>query len=765
MAITELASAFVGSTSESISLSQVFTVTADSSDPTYLVLSLLDRDENTAGASGATGSLFGNGNTATLANVGGDSRSAGIVFTYQASTARYYSSTYGYLDQMTYTSSASLGDVTSLSLFGTNDLTLATQDAGSTITMIGGDPWGYIGSATVVTQPGYTGTVPGQATPNSIAAVADSFVGQAWNMEGCWVLASTIAAEAGASLPVQSTLIGVPGKVNGEWIVAFNGPAGQSGNWQSMVHAGEMIAFGTASGGGHITTCVSGSGSSAMLVDNITYVNGQGQVTNSANDGSSSDIIVASPHVASQEWSGVQASSVVIYQLDAPVVSDVVSSDTLARLASQSLAPLFSAADPGSRAITAWQVYDTATTDWLTLNGVNYGGHSAASALTASSLSQVSLLAGNTATTDTLEVRAYNGQYWGDWQWLAVTVSGSAPPPAASPPVLQAQTPNQTWLPGKAVSLTLPAGTFKDPQGEALSYSATLSNGQMLPSWLRFNATTDSFSGTAPSSATSLSITVTAKDTSGLSAGDTFAATVLGAPKVTNQTPGQVWQEGKAISLQLPANTFTDPQNQALSYTATLSNGQALPSWLHFNAQTETFTGTAPGTAQTLSFKVTATDTSGLASSETFAASIQAPTVPTPHRGIGVTEPTANQTWSDDQPVAFTLPANTFTDSQGQTMTFAAYEIGGPNVTSWLHFNPATEEFFGTPPSGLSGTVELAVMASDAQHMMAMDLFAATFSVGGGHATKATMIDTTHPVMGTFNVETAQVGALFAFHT
>ena len=118
----------------------------------------------------------------------------------------------------------------------------------------------------LVTRSNFTATVPSQATPDSIASVANSFVGQAWNMDGCWVLTSTIAAEAGTSLPVQSTLIGLPGQSNGEWIVAFNGPTGQSGNWQSMVTAGEIVVIGTPGGGGHITTCVAGTGSSAMLV-------------------------------------------------------------------------------------------------------------------------------------------------------------------------------------------------------------------------------------------------------------------------------------------------------------------------------------------------------------------------------------------------------------------------------------------------------------------------------------------------------------------
>ncbi len=85
---------------------------------------------------------------------------------------------------------------------------------------------------------------------------------------------------------------------------------------------------------------------------------------------------------------------------------------------------------------------------------------------------------------------------------------------------------------------------------------------------------------------------------------------------VTKQTPNQTWTGGKALSLALPANTFTDPQGQKLVYTASQANGQALPTWLGFNATTETFSGTAPATVQSLSIKVVATDSSGLSVSE-----------------------------------------------------------------------------------------------------------------------------------------------------
>ena len=52
----------------------MFTVSAGSTDPAYLVLTVLDRDEYTAGASGATGTLTGNGHTLGLSSIGGDGR-------------------------------------------------------------------------------------------------------------------------------------------------------------------------------------------------------------------------------------------------------------------------------------------------------------------------------------------------------------------------------------------------------------------------------------------------------------------------------------------------------------------------------------------------------------------------------------------------------------------------------------------------------------------------------------------------------------------
>jgi hypothetical protein len=59
--------------------------------------------------------------------------------------------------------------------------------------------------------------------------------------------------------------------------------------------------------------------------------------------------------------------------------------------------------------------------------------------------------------------------------------------------------------------------------------------------------------------------------------------------------------------------------------------------------------------------------------------------------------------------------------------------MSGPNLTSWLYFNPATDDIFGNVPARFSGTVQLAVIASDAQHVSAIDLFSVTFAAGSVH--------------------------------
>ncbi|MEA5569405.1 Ig-like domain-containing protein, partial [Anabaena sp. UHCC 0399] len=87
---------------------------------------------------------------------------------------------------------------------------------------------------------------------------------------------------------------------------------------------------------------------------------------------------------------------------------------------------------------------------------------------------------------------------------------------------------NQTTLEDGFFSFTVPANTFADVDaGDSLTYTATLANGNPLPTWLSFDSNSQTFSGTPddPDNGT-ISIKVTATDTSNASVDDTFNLTV-----------------------------------------------------------------------------------------------------------------------------------------------------------------------------------------------------------------------------------------------
>ena len=99
--------------------------------------------------------------------------------------------------------------------------------------------------------------------------------------------------------------------------------------------------------------------------------------------------------------------------------------------------------------------------------------------------------------------------------------------------------------------------------------------------------------------------------------------TVNHAPVVATALLDQTATENTAFSYVVPATSFTDPDNDSLSYTAKLANGSALPGWLTFDAATRTFSGTPSDTASgTYSIQVTASDGSNATVSDSFALAV-----------------------------------------------------------------------------------------------------------------------------------------------
>lgn len=81
--------------------------------------------------------------------------------------------------------------------------------------------------------------------------------------------------------------------------------------------------------------------------------------------------------------------------------------------------------------------------------------------------------------------------------------------------------------------------------------------------------------------------------------------------------------ENSAFTYRFSASSFTDPDGDPLGYSAALSNGAALPSWLAFNATTLTFSG-MPGidAAGTYAIVVSANDGRGSTVTDSFLISV-----------------------------------------------------------------------------------------------------------------------------------------------
>ena len=87
-------------------------------------------------------------------------------------------------------------------------------------------------------------------------------------------------------------------------------------------------------------------------------------------------------------------------------------------------------------------------------------------------------------------------------------------------------------------------------------------------------------------------VTLRVADTNGVTTDQSFTITVNNtndAPTLTNAISDQTIAEDSSYSYQVPSNTFSDIDNgDSLTYTATLSNGSSLPSWLSGNASNRT---------------------------------------------------------------------------------------------------------------------------------------------------------------------------------
>ncbi|WP_445629599.1 putative Ig domain-containing protein [Nostoc sp. DSM 114167] len=325
----------------------------------------------------------------------------------------------------------------------------------------------------------------------------------------------------------------------------------------------------------------------------------------------------------------------------------------------------------------------------------------------------------------------------GDWE-LEVSTGAIVPTLAFQPevmavyasvltaPVLSKAIVDQKATPGILFSFTVPDDIFTDPDvGDSLTYTATLDNDTPLPTGLKFNATTKTFSGTPENTDVgSLNIKVTAKDVGGETTSDVFKLTVDTPPVLSKAIADQQATQGVLFSFTVPDDTFTDPDvGNTLTYTATLPDDTPLPTGLKFDAATRTFSGTPENEdVGSINIKVTAQDFAGEQASDVFKITINNVNDPP----VLVKE-IADQEVTEDTLFNFTVPDDTFSDVDvGDILTYTATLENDELLPTWLNFNPTTFTFSGTPENEDVGSLNIKVTAKDIAGEETSDVFQLT---------------------------------------
>jgi len=119
-----------------------------------------------------------------------------------------------------------------------------------------------------------------------------------------------------------------------------------------------------------------------------------------------------------------------------------------------------------------------------------------------------------------------------------------------------------------------------------------------------------------------ITIKVTAVDNYRSSISDTFDLTINNindAPELINLISDQTVPEDVYCDFSFNTNTFNDVDDEDLTYSAILSNGNPLPSWLNFYGPTINFSGTPTNDdVGTITIKLIANDSSNLSAYDSF---------------------------------------------------------------------------------------------------------------------------------------------------
>ena len=265
------------------------------------------------------------------------------------------------------------------------------------------------------------------------------------------------------------------------------------------------------------------------------------------------------------------------------------------------------------------------------------------------------------------------------------------------PPVAEGTISDQTVHVGETATVNL-TPYFDDPDGDALTYTASSSNSGVA----RVSVSGSNVTITAVAKG-AVTVTVTARDSEGLSATQTFRSTAPNrAPVPAGTVPDETADVGEAVTLDL-SPWFDDPDGDELTYMAASSNsGVARAS---VSGGTLTLTAVAAGSA---TITVTARDGDGGRATQAFGVNVTQPNrAPRPLGTIPAVTLAPGETSTIDASAYFTDPDGddlTYTASSSNTGV-ARVSVSGSTVTiTAVAVGSATITITARDPGGLAAT-------------------------------------------------------------
>ncbi len=208
--------------------------------------------------------------------------------------------------------------------------------------------------------------------------------------------------------------------------------------------------------------------------------------------------------------------------------------------------------------------------------------------------------------------RAFPGTSCNTFLCGAGIVDAAAAVRAVSTPPTASAGPDRRVNPGSAVNLN---GTASSDDGTIVSYAWSQTAG---PAVNLNNANTAESSFTAPNApGATLAFQLTVTDDVGLARSDSVNV-AINTPPAANAGPDQAVGFGAAVALNGTASTDTDGPIASYAWTQTAGPPVTLS-----GATTASAGFTAPGSAASLVFQLTVTDSEGLSASDTVAVTVQ----------------------------------------------------------------------------------------------------------------------------------------------